>query len=263
MARLLKFLKEAAEVQKPVTIDSLLREHFSQPGRPPTAGRFYPSSLDGVCSRAAALQFIGAPASPVTHDTALQLIFEVGHGVHDRLQKALEVVAAARGMTFTPEIAIPPQTNPWFVSGRIDGLLVQGNYTSGVEFKTINAAQFNRLYSGPQEKHRFQANIYWGLYKPKLDAFSVFYICKDNSLTKEFHLAYSPALFEEAMTKIEDILIALQREVLPPKVRPDCRDPKCAYRDACWNEASIQEALKSAATQERLAAFVPIYRNGI
>lgn len=214
-------------------------------------GCFHPSELYGACRRRLAYEFLQAPRNQIEIDPRLQLIFEVGHGVHYRLQRLARKMSEKNGWDFTAEVRITPQSNHWFIGGSCDGVWESDDDLMGLEIKTINKNDFNALLK-PKREHTYQANIYQGtLHLPRM---CFWYIAKDNSSMKEYIQPFNQKLFESQMSEVEDILAKLQKGVLPPKIRPDCVDPGCKYNVVCKKgKFGVKDANET--TQEQIRTF--------
>jgi hypothetical protein len=254
LATILRELSKPEEERSPDRTFDLTAEFFAYLVSPEAqglraTGSFYPSGLDG-CGRALAFNYLKAPINTVEVEPRLQITVELGHYIHDRFQKMFEKMAHLRSWDFDPEVRILRHTNPWFVSGRCDGIFVlDDDSREGVEIKSINKRDFDRLYDGPLLTHQFQGNIYQGLLH--LPRMHYVYICKDNSQVKIFAMPYDKELFHEAMVKIERILLRLQKGKLPKKITPDCVDPKCKFHVVCADESiTVERLLDDAARKE-------------
>jgi hypothetical protein len=180
-------------------------------------GSFYPAALHRDCDRAQALEFLKAPRNFVSHDPRLQITFEFGNAMHERLQALFKRWAIRKGWEFVDEVRIGRDTNRWFISGRVDGdfYIPITDRRLGVEFKTINNDGFKSLYSQPLKEHRTQGNIYLGLAPNKIDEMHFIYVNKNTSAMKEFAVYYDKGMFIEDVSRLEEILLLLQRGRIP------------------------------------------------
>lgn len=213
-----------------------------------STGSFNPSGLDG-CKRALAYNYLKAPVNEVHHEPRLMITFELGHYIHERFQNLFERMARRKQWEFIPEMRIIRTLNPWFVSGRCDGVFILDKwYKEGVEIKSIHKDGFNRLYDRPLYEHQHQGNLYSGLLH--FNRMTYLYVCKDNSQVKAFVVPFDRELFDATMEKIERILLKLQQRQLPKRITPDCKDPKCKFRDVCWSERTVEDLLHDDTRQE-------------
>jgi hypothetical protein len=221
-------------------------------------GSFYPSGLDG-CHRAMAYNFLRAPVNDVHLEPRLIITFELGNHIHERFQWMFDKLAKARGWQFNPEVRILRGLNPWFISGRCDGLF-ELPQKEGIEIKSIHKAGFDRLYNGPLYEHEEQGNTYCGILK--IPRMHYLYVCKDNSQTKTFARPFNRTQFESTITKIERILLRLQDFRLPKRITPDCVDPRCRFRVVCWQEKMTVERLANDETAAELEEWKPVILHG-
>jgi len=177
--------------------------------------RFYPSSLAYECDRSMALNFCKAEEGQGEGDPRLQITFDLGNGIHEVLQKRFAQFAVTRGWDFTDEVRIKPEENHWFVSGRVDGVLHLPllNVRKGIEIKSINEEGFKALWKAPQDAHIIQGNVYVGL--KNLDAMHYLYVNKNRSTFKEFVLPFDASRFQDTMSRLEGIIVLLQKGKLP------------------------------------------------
>jgi hypothetical protein len=220
-----------------------------------SSGSFNPSGLEG-CKRALAYNYLKAPVNEVNHDPRLMITFELGHYIHERFQDIFTRMAKRKGWDFIPEMRIIRTLNPWFVSGRCDGLFVLPTGKEAIEIKSIHKDGFNRLFDRPLYEHQYQGNCYQGLLK--VNRMHYLYICKDNSQIKTFVVPFDRELFNSTMGKIERILLKLQDWRLPKRITPDCRDKKCKFLSVCWDESQTVERLLTDETRKELEEWKPV-----
>lgn len=220
-------------------------------------GSFNPSGLDG-CKRALAYNYLKAPVNEVHNEPRLMITFELGHYIHERFQTLFERMAKRKGWDFIPEMRIIRTLNPWFVSGRCDGVFgfpQKRKNKEGIEIKSIHKDGFNRLYDRPLDAHQYQGNLYCGLLH--LPRMHYLYICKDNSQIKTFAVPFDKELFDGTMEKIERILLKLQDRKLPARITPDCKDPKCKFVEVCWSGKTVDDLLQPE-TRKELRDWEPV-----
>jgi hypothetical protein len=220
-----------------------------------STGSFNPSAMDG-CMRAMAYNYLRAPVNEVHHEPRLMITFELGHYIHERFQDMFERMAKRKSWQFVPEMRIIRTLNPWYVSGRCDGIFIlSGGEREAIEIKSIHKDGFNRLYDRPLYEHQHQGNIYQGLlHTPRMH---YLYVCKDNSQVKTFAVPFDRELFDNTMEKVERILLKLQDWRLPKRITPECKDPKCKFREVCWSGATV-ETLLTPETNTELREWEPI-----
>ena len=208
-------------------------------------GRVRPS-LIWSCPRKQLLSYFDAPKQPHKLDTLK--VFQIGHLFHRHWQE----VGISEGWMLDCEVPIHiPNLS---VHGSADGLLEDG---SVFELKTTAGWFFDQLDTQPFEDHYMQVQ----LYMHALDArkASIVYVNKDlgkKLATKEFRVAYDPAVFSNAIVpRIQSVTAHItdahkhtdSNRILLPIVDEDHQDCKarknatynnCEYKDVCAPELS-------------------------
>ena len=254
---------KAVEEEKPVSLVTQFQEWLvsedrfkADPWRNQGA-RFYPSGFGYDCDRSMALKFCKAPTSPTDRDPRLEIIFKIGDGIHDQLQSLFEKFAKHRGWLFESEVRIKPDENPWFVSGRVDGILVQplGPRRKGIEIKSINDRDFNALHKAPKREHIEQGNCYVGL--KNLNEMHYIYVNKDKSTLKEFIQPPNEALFRESMSRLEHIVLTMQGNRFP--VCANCTK-RCEFHRINREQPDLMvEDIADAPVKKAIEDFKPTY----
>jgi hypothetical protein len=187
----------------------------------------------------------------------LMITFELGHYIHERFQNLFERMAKRKNWQFIPEMRIIRTLNPWFVSGRCDGVFIlDEGEKEGIEIKSIHKDGFNRLYDQPLYEHQHQGNLYQGLLKfPRMH---YLYVCKDNSQVKTFAVPFDKELFNNTMASVERILLRLQEGRLPKRITPDCKDRSCKFNAVCWQEDMTVGKIMNNETARELSEWKPI-----
>jgi hypothetical protein len=219
-------------------------------------GSFYPSGLEG-CKRALAFNYLKAPVNDVHLEPRTMITFELGNHIHDRFQWMFGKIAKRNGWQFIPEMRILRLLNPWFISGRCDGVFILGNGDKeGIEIKSIHQDGFNRLYDRPLYEHQYQGNTYQKLLG--FNRMHYLYVNKNSSQLKYFAVPFDRELFDEVAGKIERILLRLQDGRLPKRITPDCRDPKCKFNQVCHMTESDATRFTSDETLAELQEWQPL-----
>ena len=162
----------------------------------------------------------------------LQVVFAIGHAIHDQVQKALHAsFSQSDEQSFEDEVRVDlPEA---FVSNsRTDGLIQTSNAKVVLEIKTIGK-EFEKL-KGPKKEHIMQA---MGIYATALDApfVSFLYVSKEYPHpVKEFVLVYDPKPYDRWWKKKGDKIEAALGAKTPPIAdsnKSDCQ--QCGYKYFC------------------------------
>jgi hypothetical protein len=162
-------------------------------------------------------------------------------------------------MMCIPEMRIIRTLNPWFISGRCDGMfIIDKGQKEGIEIKSIHKAGFDRLYDRPLYEHQYQGNTYQKLLK--FNRMHYLYVNKDTSALKSFSVPFDRELFENVASKIERILVRLKEQAkLPKRIEPDCKDPRCKFNVVCHQTEGDASPFMSEATAKELSEWQPVY----
>lgn len=157
----------------------------------------------------------------------LQFIFDIGHALHARVQRAL---SKALGEHFEAEVPVNI-IEALIADGSADGVLDMGDHRVVLEIKTINASEFADL-NKPKPDHVLQASLYaTGLDIPFI---CFLYIGKENLMMKQFPIVYDRAVYTEwwyrNIPQIEDALESGKPPVANAK-KYECK--QCPYTNGC------------------------------
>lgn len=222
--------------------------------------KFYPSSV-GLCNRAIIYQMMGYPKK--TPDERVLLIFENGHGFHNRMEKLFRDA----GVLIADEL--PIKSEELKISGRSDAIIKDPEYIVGdddpsislagfngetlyegprdaviiIELKSIGDNGFNRLTREPKLEHVKQLQLY--LHLTGLKRGVLLYENKNTQELKEFKVDYDPVIAEEVIHKVKTIHAHMTDGTIPEKEFDrssfECR--YCDFKDICWPNNRVEASL--------------------
>ena len=171
------------------------------PGRSPTAGVFYPSSLGNPCDRYLYLAYNGLmPAMDVK--PKLQRVFDTGGSFEERVENYLTKADLLKDREVPAKFDDPP------LSGRIDFIIKGVNDQDTIlELKTINAAGFEKLQV-PKPEHIIQVQLYLNIADESVSADTA-YILYENKNTqdlKSFRLLRDPMAWTAIVQRCHRIM---------------------------------------------------------
>ena len=189
---------------------------------------FRPSMLQG-CDRANVFYYNHAPSEPQQMDNRIQRILDNGTAVHEVLQKYL---ADHPDVWFAPESRVLVKVGGALVRGSCDGVMIRRSdlYRWGVEFKTINHEEFEKL-KGPKPAHVLQASLYarlQGLYW-----ITVVYWDKDKQHLKEYPVKYDPERWKDLQARVRHLKGFVDRGEIPEYNRKTCDTTFCSHVRYC------------------------------
>lgn len=167
------------------------------PGRAPSQGVFYPSSLGNPCDRYLYYAYKGMlPALDV--NPKLQRIFDHGNTFEDRMEKYLVKADLFKDREVPAKYQDPP------ISGRMDFLITsQTNRTAILELKTIKSSLFSKL-SAPKPEHMVQIQLY--LHTTEYEIGYVLYENKDNQEWKCFKIIPDDKMWSDIVDRCHRIM---------------------------------------------------------
>ncbi|TXH10929.1 MAG: hypothetical protein E6R04_03945 [Spirochaetes bacterium] len=193
------------------------------PAEPRLPG-IHPSQLPHPCMLKIYFELIGAPSSG-SFEARLQLIFDLGHAVHDMFQSYGK--SGAWGPIYTPEATISQtlqeKSEQLMIEGHADAenvltVDIPGSsvlYEVGVihEYKTMNNRNFEKL-TQPKPEHKVQAMVYAACLNRPVVAY--LYFNKDNQNLADFPVQFNTDLWVQIEAKALIILDAFKKKEPPP-----------------------------------------------
>tara|TARA_R110002020_G_scaffold12392_3_gene45399 strand:+ start:104 stop:787 length:684 start_codon:yes stop_codon:yes gene_type:complete len=171
------------------------------PGRSPTAGVFYPSSLGNPCDRYLYLAYNGL-MPPLDVNPKLQRIFDTGGSFEERVEGYLTKADLLQGREIPAKFSDPP------ISGRID-FIIKGDKDEKtiLELKTINSDGFSKL-KVPKPEHVTQVQLYLNIAADDVSADSAFilYENKNTQDLKSFKILRDPLAWAEVVRRCQTIM---------------------------------------------------------
>lgn len=246
-------------------LDDLARKHAAENDR--DQSYFHPSTI-GYCPRKTVMERLGVATFPL--EPRKQRIFEMGHGVHERIQRDLKEA----GILVLDEV--PVRMCDADCHGHTDGLGVvifaeKGGVPIILEIKSAGAKSFHwiaggalpgdkkKVYGahGPDKKHVAQVQLY--MYMTGYQYAVIRYECKDCSAAKSFTVKIDRDLIRDVLLPIIYLVNAhVESKTLPPRDRArfpnmDCFDcTYCDYRAVCMVEESSDGAIDLIEVGNRL-----------
>lgn len=240
------WLKEVQDL--PTAYKSMLRDAPDNHHRPPGLH----ASEISKCARLATYSLRGEPKRDKETSAMMQQVFDIGHLVHDKVQRDFHRTAhrSKGAFSFRHEIPIEPYTNPiaavWQIYSHCDGLFEFWAFPPGgrphvrlrvvLEIKTLNAEDFKAL-KAPEEAHIEQAHVYMACLDAPLAW--ILYVNKSNGLFSDavppFVLPFNPARWEGLERRFEVFHDNVQLDVLPERT-DGFHCGWCPYADACAPE---------------------------
>lgn len=194
-------------------------------------GRFHPSEIckDSACMRAMAYELFSAPFN-FKVDAQLRRIFDNGHFVHARLQRALKHALATVGGQFYEEIGFRSKADR--MSGTTDGGIVLNGWPYLLEIKSMNKSDFDALGAYPWDDHYDQVNIY--MHYLGVRAAFVLIECKNNQKLREYFVRYDEARWRRVADVMDTVLGYVEQSQLPPVIteKQGCSE-KCKFHSIC------------------------------
>lgn len=200
-----------------------------------TRFRFKPSGISG-CRRKLFYEFILAEKDPGGIAAKTMRIFDMGHAVHDILQKQL----LACGVIEKPEdIEVEFFTKKGRIKGFIDAIITIKGERYILEIKSINTKGFDGL-KGPKEDHIDQANVYMKVMK--ISKAIILYYDKNTSRTKEFYIEMDIEVILSLKQRMDYVKQCVETGAVPKRIS---KDPKsyfcmfCDYKKACHSKKRL------------------------
>jgi len=196
-----------------------------------SVGTIHASSAH-MCVRRLYYDVIADKAPKSNINTQLQITFQMGHAIHDVVQKALH---ASLGENFKDEVRVDLD-EAFVINSRTDGVCVLPTARVLLEIKSIGK-EFDRL-TEPKPEHLTQA---MGIYATALDVPFVSYLYVSKLWpheVKEFVLPYNERVYKRWWRKKGSLVEAAIEAGEPPIADADkyqCKD--CPYNYFCEQRA--------------------------
>lgn len=170
----------ASQRTRNAVVDLLRRRREEEGGRPTACGTAGRGSFAGSCSRNIAFQMLEAEETNPIDENSL-IAFDVGQGLHDLLQEAMQV---EYGMLCEQEVDL----RPWGynISGHADGIYDTADGSQLVwELKSKTSFGFSMAKRSlePEKQDVAQASMY-AMAVPDARGIHLVYMCKDSSYGK-------------------------------------------------------------------------------
>lgn len=195
-------------------------------------GVYHPSSLNpAACKRALWYDRTGQePQSCIPPE--LQVIFDLGHALHDMVQAKLE----KEFDDFRSEV--PVSAPELHIAGHCDGVFSDSEWV--FELKTVGESVFSSLVK-PKTEHLYQIHCY--MYALDIPRCQLLYLARATGKMRNWKVEFDQKIFQDILDIINTIEDHIEEGTAPPK-EPNkwvCRT--CKFQYVC-------EPFKEAATGE-------------
>jgi CRISPR/Cas system-associated exonuclease Cas4 (RecB family) len=217
----------------------------------------------GMCARRNVYEYTRTPCLQTIDPDSLE-IFDLGHAIHELVQRKLEDVARVlrpknMGFSISREATYDETTDSLLVDfgigGTCDGVMEvwadDWRQRSVLEAKSKNSKQFSRLGKAPPEDHLLQAHIY--AYRFNAPIIYIWCYCKDNSQTKVYPEVFDPDVLRVALKRFEEQLRHAEAGTLPEREEDWYACPRCEYRNTC--QPAIISQIRSQKTSAALSTI--------
>jgi len=243
--RLFKFLKDRHSAKKQELklgdwIPCVKCETKGWLAAEPRLPGLHPSQLPHPCLLKIYNEMVGEPGQG-TFDPRTQLVFDLGHAVHDMFQAYGK--AGAWGPIYEPEATLSQTlqelSERLMIEGHADAeniltVDIDGSpvvYEVGIihEYKTMNDRNFDKL-TQPKPEHKTQALVYSACLNRPVVVY--LYFNKDNQNLADFPVQFSPDAWLQIETKALVLLDAV-KEKKPPVATAGFHCQYCPYVMTC------------------------------
>lgn len=188
----------------------------------------------------------------------LQLIFELGHSIHDIFQKHGKNGAWSEAKFYQKEVQIDPNqltydgypalpiAHHYWIRGACDAIIDRyvcrdvpgiGDVTIRVahEYKSTNSGKFSKLIR-PTPEHKFQATIYAAVFNVPIVVY--LYLNKDNCHMADFPVPFDHLIWNEITKRCDLVKYYTDINQQPPWEETSAiKDPQeclgCGYKKLC------------------------------
>lgn len=187
-------------------------------------GVIHPSEV-GFCPRKMYYSYRGQRKEEA-HSTKSLRIFRHGHFIHDMIQDEL---SESFGEAFQREV--PAVMELYDIYGHADGVIDLPEMKAGIEIKSINKENFNRL-AGVQKNHKRQGTIYQACLK--LPTMVYIYYNKNDDEVRIYTDVFDVDLWNETLELIQEIrTIVVEGDLPPPQTDNRFLCKECSYDYIC------------------------------
>ena len=200
-------------------IDAILEMDNKKPWSRKT-GVYHPSALHG-CKRAIYYDVIGTEPRPQI-DARLQMLFDLGHAIHDAIQGRL----SAAHDDFEAEV--PVEIPPLKLFGHCDGVFKKRDWV--LEIKTIGDSSFSSLVR-PKKEHVLQVHCY--MFALNIPRCQLLYVNRNNGRMRLFRVPFSNKVWEEAAAVIRKVESHVENLDPPPQEPNKWVCTGCKFQYTC------------------------------
>ncbi|HQP38617.1 MAG TPA: hypothetical protein PLI95_25705 [Polyangiaceae bacterium] len=227
-------------------------------------GHFHPSAV-GMCGRRNVYEYIRAPMDVDAVPGDLQEIFDLGHAIHDIVQRRFEAMIqelTTDTLTFRFQREVPhdPATD-WLrlefgIGGTCDGVVeIEGpgwKQRGILEVKSIADDGFNKL-TGPKAEHVDQAHIY--ALRFDCPIMWIWYYNKNRSKRRVFAVVFDAERAQRILNKYMGWLQHVSAGTLSEREESRFACPDCAYFEICKPKIKGLQPRRAPVPVRRLTVF--------
>lgn len=169
---------------------------------------------------------------PVTHDSRVQRIFDVGHSVHERIVSYFDNM----GVLISAEAPVPQKEGCPPISGFIDAI-IEWSGPVIIEIKSISHEGFmlRETYKKPVAEHYKQ--IQWYMHYTNIERGIVIYECKNTQRLLQFKVKHDVDFCKKLVNQYAKIYNKASGSEIPerPSAYDSDRCQSCKLLTVCWN----------------------------
>lgn len=219
-------------------------------------GRIWFSGV-GRCVRQQAYQFHGFEKKGKEIDGRAKIIFWTGDLAELTVVNLAKLAGAQITATGLHQIRISLPVNGGEISGRPDGIIIEGKEMILLEVKSMSSYGFEKFEKGEiDESYIFQVNI--GMEALGLSKCCFVALNKDSGVMNERIIEKNPEIVEKARQNVKAIMHSTPENLPDRPYEPNAKGllpwqcDYCAYHGHCWPEA--QKVLVNKSNKLRVAS---------
>jgi len=198
-------------------------------------GRYYASEL-GMCPRKLFFQY----TEPYEIDSETIRIFEVGHVLHDWVEKVFNGLEGIKLLENERSVTLISDKTEAVIAGRIDDLIYveKDKEKIIIDVKTTKSLHY---LAGPKKEHKMQVMVYLKAFGLKKGG--ILYVQKNDLKTRYFEFEFDNDLVDEIISKVDYVDRSIKSKIAPSKTEETWQCNYCPFRDKC-DKVSLEEENK-------------------